>query len=112
MKINSSEYENALKDYDITINSGFLFKNKDIFSSFVEEFYSLRMKYPKSDPMNYICKLIMISLYGRFAMKAIFYKIKFIDRDLNIFKFLENNNIHDYLDIDKDTILLTYSKNE
>ena len=60
--------------------------------------------------MNYICKLIMNSLYGRFAMKPILYKIKFIDRDLNIFQFLENNDIHDYIDIDKDTILLTYSK--
>ena len=41
-KINSSEYQNVLKDYDISINSGFLFQSKDIFSSFVEEFYSLR----------------------------------------------------------------------
>lgn len=112
MKINSPEYENALKDYDITINSGFLFESKDIFSHFVDDFYTLRMDYPKSDPMNYICKLIMISLYGRFAMKPITHKISFIDRDLNIHKFLEEHDIFDYIDIDKETVLLSYAKKE
>jgi hypothetical protein len=28
----------------------------------------MRLQYPKSDPLNLICKLLMNSLYGRFGM--------------------------------------------
>lgn len=34
----------------------------------MSEIYELRLKYPKSDPMNLIAKLILNSLYGRFGM--------------------------------------------
>lgn len=71
MKIHSSEYFNALKDYDIDIKNGYLFKPVNIFKKFVDDMYSLRSQYPKTDPMNLIAKLMMNSLYGRFAMRPI-----------------------------------------
>ena len=64
MIIHSSEYFNAIKDYNITISQGYFFNKEDIFSKFVDDLYNLRLKYPKGDPMNYSCKLIMNSLYG------------------------------------------------
>ena len=61
MKIHSPEYQNALKDYNFSINNGYFFEKGDIFSSFVYYFYNLRLQYPKDNPMNLITKLIMNS---------------------------------------------------
>nr|YP_010977162.1 hypothetical protein UYH45_mgp03 [Daedalea dickinsii]WNZ34367.1 hypothetical protein [Daedalea dickinsii] len=99
MKINSVEYH-AYKDYyNFNINNGFIFKTDYIFKDIINNLYEMRR--PKSDPMNYICKLIMNSLYGRFAMRNIknnysfFYKSEF-------FKLLEDSNIEiiNYIDLD------------
>jgi hypothetical protein len=72
MILNSCEYYNSLKDYNIKINHGYFFDSKNIFNEFVDDLYNLKLKYPKTDPMNMTCKLIMNSLYGRFAMKPIY----------------------------------------
>jgi hypothetical protein len=111
MKINSPEYYNAVeinKDYNIKINSGFLFEAKDIFSQYVDEVYQIKKDNSKSSPMYLISKLLMNSLYGRFAMKPINHISKYIDRDEDIFNFIENNIILDYQDIDKETIFISY----
>ena len=34
----------------------------------MDDIYKLRLKFPKNDPMNYIAKIILNSLYGRFGM--------------------------------------------
>ena len=67
----TKEYFNALKDYDISIKNGYFFRQENIFEKFTEDLYELRNKYPKGDPMNYTCKLILNSLYGRFEMRPI-----------------------------------------
>lgn len=77
MKIHSPEYFNSLKDYNIHIHNGYFFKKADIFSSLV--LYHLRLQYPKTDPLNFTCKLIMNSLYGRFGMKAVTSQQEFVD---------------------------------
>lgn len=107
MKINSCEYHNALKDYNITINQGYLWKSKSIFTEFVNEMFNLRNIYPKTDPMNLICKLIMNSLYGRFAMKPIISKTQLIDKE-EFSDFIETNIIESCDDIDKNNLLITY----
>jgi len=71
MKINSCEYWNALKDYDIQVRSGFLFDNKNIFYDYVTSMYELRSQHPKDHPMNMVAKLLMNSLFGRFALNPI-----------------------------------------
>lgn len=68
MKINSCEYWNALKDYDIQVRSGFLFDNKTVFRPYVNSMFKLRSLYSKYHPMNMIAKLLQNSLYGRFAL--------------------------------------------
>lgn len=72
MILNSPEYFNSIKDFNIKINHGYFFNSDNIFYGFFNDLYNLRLKYPKTDPMNMTCKLIMISIYGRFSMKPIF----------------------------------------
>jgi hypothetical protein len=40
----------------------------DLFSEYVDTLYNHRLTYPKSDPRNTICKLLLNSLYGKFGM--------------------------------------------
>jgi len=81
MIINSCEYYNSLKDYDFKIIKGYHFKSGNIFFNYINDMYNLRLKYPKSDPMNLLAKLLMNSLYGRFGMKDIQTLSIFVDKD-------------------------------
>jgi DNA polymerase elongation subunit (family B) len=117
MKINSPEYYNAIKDYNITINKGFLFEANDIFSKYVGDLFLLRQQYSKIDPMNYIAKLLLNSLYGRFGMNPIkntqgfyskedFFKIS---KDFNIIEYVnfldDNKELSVYVNFENPTIL-------
>ena len=107
MKIHSSEYFNSLKDYDITIKNGYFFNKGDLFSKFVDNLYHERSKYPKGSAMNYTCKLIMNSLYGRFGMHPITNKQEFVTLDR--FKELTiTNEIIDILDLGENGFFVTY----
>nr|YP_010561574.1 hypothetical protein OSR58_mgp16 [Ganoderma flexipes]UYX56945.1 hypothetical protein [Ganoderma flexipes] len=100
MKIHSPEYYNSLEDYDISIRNGYYFKSEFLFNDFVEELFKQRQSYPKGDPMNFIYKLIMNSLYGRFGMRFINNIQKFVYKK-DFFKLTENSNydIIDFLDL-------------
>lgn len=72
----SEEMKNAIKyGYKFEIIKGYEFKASgpakqgNIFENFIMKMYNLRLKYPKTDSMNYNAKLIMNSLYGKFGMK-------------------------------------------
>jgi hypothetical protein len=68
----SEELKNSLKyGYKIELIKGYNFEKGYIFKDFVEKLYTLRTNYPKTDPMNYICKILLNSLYGRFGMKEL-----------------------------------------
>jgi DNA polymerase family B len=65
----SEELYNAEKyGYKFEVLWGYIFESDYIFKDFVDNIYILRLNYPKSDPMNYIAKLLLNSLYGRFGM--------------------------------------------
>lgn len=110
MCITSTEYYNALKDYDIQLKNGYFFKGESIFERFVDDLYELRLKYPKSDPMNMTAKLIMNSLFGRFGLRVINNKNIFIKTD-DLKKFSETHEIEDLLDLDDDGYFVTYTQN-
>jgi DNA polymerase type B, organellar and viral len=77
----SEELKNALNfGYQITIEKGYLFERANIFKGFVDDLYSMRTSYLKSDPRNYIAKILLNSLYGRFGMTDIFSNILFIEK--------------------------------
>jgi hypothetical protein len=69
----SEELVNARDNfgYEIEVLRGYTFDQRIIFDNFVDELYSLRLTYPKSNPMNYIAKILMNSLYGRFGLNPL-----------------------------------------
>lgn len=78
----SSEMDNAQKlGYKFEILWGYLFEKANIFKDYVDFLYNLRSQYPKSDPLNYIAKILLNSLYGRFGMDDNFAEINVIHKD-------------------------------
>jgi len=71
----SPEMDNAIKlGYKFKILKGYIYNQNNIFSNYVDNLYKIRTDYSKDHPMNYIAKLFLNSLYGRFGMKDIFDK--------------------------------------
>jgi len=70
MMIYSEEMHNAIKyGYKFEILRGYYFDSRDIiFKDYMTELYYLKLDYDKSHPMNFIAKILMNSLYGRFGM--------------------------------------------
>jgi DNA polymerase type B, organellar and viral len=97
----SIEIDNALKyGYKFEILWGYTFKSEYIFKDYVDTLYSFRLNYPKSDPMNYLAKILLNSLYGRFGMDDNFSEINIIHKDY--YADFENkfmDNITDIIDL-------------
>jgi len=75
----SKEIENAkLFNYTFEIMKGYIFDKANIFKDYVDFLFSMRRNYPSTDPRNYIAKILMNSLYGRFGMDDNFNKIKIL----------------------------------
>jgi hypothetical protein len=88
----SEEMDNALKfGYKFKILWGYTFDKGYIFKEFIDILYDLRINYPKTDPMNFIAKLLMNSLYGRFGMSDNFNEVTIIDESK--YKSFENKHI-------------------
>jgi hypothetical protein len=52
------------------VKKGFVFSARGhIFKKFIEKMYSIRQQFPKGTLDNYVAKLVMNSLYGKFAQK-------------------------------------------
>jgi hypothetical protein len=78
----SEELYNAKKyGYKFEVLWGYTFQKGYIFNEYVDNLYSLRLKYPKSDPMNLISKLLLNSLYGRFGMDDSFTSTEIISKE-------------------------------
>jgi hypothetical protein len=57
----SSEMNNAIKlGYRFEILWGYTFESEYIFNEYVDILYNLRLNYPKSDPLNYVAKILLI----------------------------------------------------
>ena len=110
IKLNSPEY--SYKEfYNFKINSGYLFSKEYIFKDFINILYEMRKSFPKSDPMNYISKLLMNSLYGRFAMKNFKNQFSFFTKD-EFLELLSKDNIEiiNYIDLN-DSLFINYIDN-
>uniref|UniRef100_UPI0031F33F7F hypothetical protein n=1 Tax=Russula emetica TaxID=152958 RepID=UPI0031F33F7F len=93
----SAEMDNAKKyGYQFEILWGYKFKPKNIFKSYVETLYDLRLKFPKFNPLNLIAKLLLNSLYGRFGMDDKFPNIT-IFYNFKSFKSWYNNHNEDII---------------
>jgi len=106
----SEEMYNAMKfGYKFEILWGYSFKSDYIFINFVNELYKIRLDYPKSDPMNYIAKIIMNSLYGRFGMDDNFIISEIMNKDDfdNFEKLDKDNSIIDVIELDENLLIQT-----
>jgi DNA polymerase type B, organellar and viral len=106
----SAEMDNAIKyGYKFEILWGYKFKPKNIFKEYVETHYELRLTYLKSNPLNYIAKLLMNSLYGRFGMIDQFPEILIFDskKSFNEFAKVFSEDILNTIDLG-DKLLVKY----
>lgn len=110
-KLNSVEFESYNDFYNFKFNSGYFWKKEFIFKDFINILYDMRKSYPKSDPMNYISKLLMNSLYGRFAMKNFKNNHTFLSKN-EFLKLIENDQIEiqNYIDLN-DSLFVNYIDN-
>ena len=99
--------DNAIKyGYKFKIIKGYTFKKAKIFSENIDNLYNLRLNYPKSDPMNYIAKLFMNSLYGRFGMDDNFNEIRIVDqKEMEKLTDDKNINIKDIINLGEDYVI-------
>jgi hypothetical protein len=106
----SKEMDNALKyGYKFEILWGYTFKPGNIFKDYVNTLFKLRSDYPTSNPLNYVAKLLMNSLYGRFGMIDQFPDIIIFDnrKAFNVFLEKFSGDIIDIIELG-DKILLKY----
>ena len=74
--------DNSMKyGYKFKIIKGYTFNKGRPFKNIIDDLYKLRLEYPKSDPMIYIAKLFMNSLYGRFGMNDNFNEIRIVNEN-------------------------------
>ena len=99
----SEELYNAEKfGYKYEIIWGYIFDRGNIFKDYVDTIYNLRLKYPKSDPMNLIAKLHLNSISGRFGMSDNLGEIVIINKEEFLF---DNSTVKDIIDLDSNFIL-------
>ena len=80
----SAEMDNAVKfGYKFNILWGYTFKKGYIFKDYVDNLYNLRLNYTKSNPLNYIAKILLNSLYGRFGMDDNFIEVNIVHKDFS-----------------------------
>jgi hypothetical protein len=124
--IYSEELYNAQNNhkYQFNVLEGYEFEKGYIFKEYVETMYALRMEYSKDDPMNYVAKLLMNSLYGKFGMKPQSTKVDIynlsLDSELKVFNEMMDKygpTIQDWFKLDQHFVVVrdnisNYSANE
>jgi DNA polymerase type B, organellar and viral len=105
----SEELKNALNfGYKIRISKGYIFEKGFIFKDWVTDLYNLRTKYEKSHPMNYISKILLNSLYGRFGMGELSGRSEIVSKkEFNSFTEEDKIDILDTIELGKN-ILIQY----
>ena len=95
----SAEMDNASKlGYKFEILWGYTFEKANIFKDYVETLHNIRKNYPTDDPMNYIAKILLNSLYGRFGMDDNFINVDLIHKDY--FQDFENKFFDNIINIE------------
>jgi len=92
--------------YKFEVLWGYTFEKANIFKDYVDTLYNLRLKYPKDDPMNYITKLHLNSISGRFGMSDNLGQIAIINKEEFLF---DNTTVKDMIDLGSN-IILSYKK--
>ena len=112
--INSVEMDNAIKfKYQFEILKGYQFEKGDIFSSYVNKLYDLRLEYETGTPMNLVAKLLLNSLYGKFGMKMESTRVDIYNvgdkAGLDYFNSMVDafgETVHDYVKVDNYYVII------
>jgi len=69
----SEELKHAVEHgYYVEVIKGYHWGSRsDLFSEYVDTLYNFRLTFDKNDPRNFICKILLNSLYGKFGMSPI-----------------------------------------
>jgi hypothetical protein len=94
--------------YKFKIKRGYLFKNCDLFSEYVDFLYNLKKNSEKGSPNYLISKLLMNSLYGRFGMSPDVEHHMIITNEIST-KFYKNK-VTNILDLKNGKQLISFYK--
>nr|YP_009493135.1 DNA-directed DNA polymerase [Ganoderma leucocontextum]AWJ63930.1 DNA-directed DNA polymerase [Ganoderma leucocontextum] len=102
------EYRRALElGYKIKIIDGLMFNAKIIFREYVSALYDIKLNSEKGSPRYIIAKLLLNSLYGRFAIDPYLYKHKLISED-QLDEYALNYKIEDIDSLGNGKLLIRY----
>jgi len=109
-----AELREAVKlGYTIKPSEAIVFEARNVFDKFINEIYNMRLTFPKSDPMNWICKQTMNSSYGRFGMSPELSEIHILDKEgVNDFQSAKPIEDIKYFGDDKVMVTRTITRNE
>ena len=107
----SEEIKNAMKyGYKFKIHKGYLFSKENLFTSYVDNIYKIKVSSEKGSPWYIISKLLLNSLYGRFGMSPFLEEHKILT-DNEVMSLMEKDiDIHELIEFDNDLSLVSYSK--
>jgi hypothetical protein len=104
----SPEMDNAIKlGYQFKILSGYTFKQGIVFDKFVNDLYALRLSFSKDNPMNFIAKILLNSLYGRFGMSTLFKETTILDIESFNKLDIDTIDVHDIQRLDDHYMIQT-----
>jgi len=84
---------NLIRLVDDSIKSGYRFESAILFDKFVPDLFNIKKSVNKYDPLYLIAKILMNSLYGRFALRPDLQELILINReeiDTFLLKNIEN----------------------
>lgn len=93
--------------YKFNVLNGYIFDQKIIFKDYVNELYNLRLTFDKSNPMNYVAKILMNSLYGRFGLSPVLPESMIISNN-ELDKLVDLGEISELIDFDDDSLLISF----
>jgi len=97
--------------YNFEILRGYTFDDHNILHDYVNDLYNLRLQYDKSHPMNFIAKILMNSVYGRFGLKPILNEFIIIDKD-DLDDFIDTSDINELFYLENKILLSFLDKNK
>ena len=109
----SKEIELAIKlNYKVKIYKGLKFKKQKIFYNYINHFYNLKSLSSTNSIIFHLSKLLLVSLYGRFAMKHFYEKFTIIKTKKELNFYIKNYKICYFKPLNKNSILLKYIDNQ
>ena len=99
--------------YNIRIKKILQFKQDDIFKKYIEDLYDMKKQYSLEDKigMTFMIKIVLNSLYGvMLTNKEKFRDIRICNNQKQALKYSKMNNIHSFIDIHENLIIVELSK--